>query len=324
MATHPSPAPPDPALVAQARSFLDRLIQKGVPRNHVVPDGVEVLAPRQRRKARVQRRDPVATVAMDPDGKAVEADVAVAMSRIRGTLATLRTMRAHDQKNPPSASPREQEAARLILDGLHTKGRDKVAYATFALKGRMDELLDGWDESWTVENTVGLLIDMSLATRAPRARKGDQPGPKGELMSPGLMDSRGGHHDVNKQSAWYQGLPENAQTHSGASATTAQLLLMLEDLDVPLPQVEAVMNGLVRYWGGVARKVSGNYHTAAEIWAVYNEHLESRLRLQWAMNKQRIDEAAQARVAVPAAGPVPRPKKGGQAGDDDGIRRTRF
>lgn len=61
---------------------------------------------------------------------------------------------------------------------------------------------------------------------------------------------------------------------------------MLEDLDVPLGQVEAIMNGLVKFWDKPLRRATGRYHSAAEVWAVYNEHIENRLLYRWAANQR--------------------------------------
>ena len=302
MSKDKKPTKLDPVKEAEAKSFLSRLITLARPANHYIMEGVEVTAPVRKRKKRVKQKDPVATVTADPDSKAVKQDVVAAMTKIRGTLATIKTMRDNDLKargyDSERAEDDEEEATRKIVEGLHEKGRDKIAYATFARKGKMDELLDAWDDSWPVEKTAGLLVDMSLALRRPRARDGDVPtAPRGELLSQHLQNSRAEKdHAVNKESDWYQDLPENTETHAGASATTANLLLMLEDLDVPLAQVEAIMNGLVKYWSGPARKASGHYHTPAEIWAVYNDHLERRLSHQWAINKQRLEDEAQERA----------------------------
>lgn len=106
-------------------------------------------------------------------------------------------------------------------EGLHEDGRDRLSYAAFARKGKLDELLAAWDESWSVENTAGLLLDMSRSLRYSRARNGDErpqpgdatnrPGAIGRLLSPGLSASRGAGSTVDKHSDWYQDLPADTK-----------------------------------------------------------------------------------------------------------------
>jgi len=80
---------------------------------------------------------------------------------------------------------------------------------------------------------------------------------------------------ANKNSQWVEDLPGNTQLKSGVSATTGNLLLLMEWLNVNTPQeIEAIMNGLVKYWeNSTIKQLRGQFHTAAEVWATYNYYL---------------------------------------------------
>jgi hypothetical protein len=251
----------------EARKFLQRLIGGMQPDNHEIDVGVKVTSDIRKRKKHKKRKDPIANVSLDDDEKAVKQDVALGMGKVRQVFDEMAKM--------------NNDGVNRFLEEFDEKGRDKMAYATFTRKGKMSELLRDWKPSWPIEKTAGLLLDISLTVKDARQDRGE------ELLSDTLEDSRGEHHKVDKDSEWVKKfLPKGTEVKSGASATTAQLLLMLEEMDVPLPQVEAILNGVIKFWDGFLKKTSGAYHTAAEVWAVWNEHLEKRLRAQWEANKK--------------------------------------
>jgi hypothetical protein len=70
-------------------------------------------------------------------------------------------------------------------------------------------------------------------------------------------------------------LPEGTRTKSGVSATTIRLLKTLSiDNRITALEIEAVMNGVCMYWDhSLIKKLTGEYHTTAEVWSTYNNFL---------------------------------------------------
>lgn len=249
-----------------ALDFLRRLTGKGLPDNHVIAEGTQVSTPAPERDGPPAEKAGILAIVTDTDSAAVERDVAAAMTTIKGIFAEL--------------AKRNDKTSAAVTNSIDRPGRDKIAYATFTWDGRMSVLLEKWDTSWSIADTAGLLLDIGLNV------KGQRGGGRGSLMNETLSGSRAKSGTVDTNSDWVtEFLPEGTDVKAGASATTAQLLRMLEEMDIPLPQVEAILNGVVAFWDGWKKQASGQFHTAAEVWAVYNEHLEQRLSAQWDANK---------------------------------------
>jgi hypothetical protein len=274
--------PADPTRDAQARSFLHRLTGRLAPDGHRIPHGQTVTTQASTEKRPVNSRDPVYNAAMADNSVAVKEDVRQVVTRVRDTLRQMQHV----------SDPAYMGVADRLNNGLQREGRDRVAYALFCrgASGQMDTLLNGWsDASWSLAQTAGLLLDIGLTIKGERrwVNSPNRPPREGavDLLSPELRASRGNDKRVDSNSPWAQSLPAGATAQAGVSATTVQLLMMLEDMQVPPHQMEAVLKGVIQFWEGPLKRVSGDYHTASEVWAAYNHYLQSRLADAWAQNK---------------------------------------
>ena len=191
--------------------------------------------------------DPVVSVALDTDKKSVKRDVNRAMAKLKETILN------------------NQE----LLEQLNKHGRDRKIYAPIqSLWKKMDGLLRSWNNSWSVEDTCGLMLDIGL-----QLGRGIRSAPQFE-MTDEMKESR---RDEGVQgSNWEQEfLPEGTRTKSGVSATTIRLLKTLSiDNRITALEIEAVMNGVCMYWDhSLIKKLTGEYHTTAEVWSTYNNFL---------------------------------------------------
>jgi len=252
--------------------------------------------------------DPVAEAAIDKDIAGVERDVIATMKHIKAQIAA------------------ENEWAQKARASLKVSGRDWFVYAPFASWFYyLDKILEGWNESSSMEDTTSLLIDVALALRAMVSKP--DAGPE-SVMSAEMSASRQKNKRVNMESAWARGLPAGARLQSGASATTGLVLQMLRHFKVSQLQIEAVMNGLYHYWnakrgpwGPKLKHAMGDFHTAAEIWSVYNYFL-----LNQGAGAESKPLPASAALPPPQAGPQGGPQPGQQAGPpgDSGPRRAKL
>lgn len=161
---------------------------------------------------------------------------------------------------------------------LQAKGRDAKVYAPIqAFFKNTDQLLESWNASWSIEDTSGLLLDLSiLLTRDEKDKAVIFPESEFKKLmeeSKGLAKTPGGSV---ARSQWAQEFtPEGTRTQSGVSSTTLKLLYLLsEDKTITLTQIEAVLNGVCAYWkNSLIKQASGQYHTTAEAWASYNHFL---------------------------------------------------
>lgn len=174
-----------------------------------------------------------------------------------------------------------------MVDNLQRTGRDAWVYAGFFSRNdSLYNILLRWGDSWTLENTCGLLLDLGLALRRNCNRadilfRGIHPGSqRAPIMNDMLNAGRiNGRYDRNSE--WARNfVPTGSELQSGPSATTGQLLRLLfhfkEELELGMDQIEAIMIGAVEYWdhGSTIKWILGKYHTAVEVWAVYNYYLE--------------------------------------------------
>ena len=208
--------------------------------------------------------DPVEEIALEGDMQETKALV----DRMMGTL------KDKIQRNDRMARRLRQRT-----------GRDAWVYAGFFQRNNMlYQILEGWDESWSLRRTCGLLLDLGLALR--------------ELCNPmEIMNkrlSRGRNHvthRVIRESKWAtEDVPQGAELQSGPSATTGQLLRLLNQFRdvISAAEIEAVMTGAVDYWknGSTIKWLLGDYHTAVEVWAVYMWYLQQHQQVREGAERQ--------------------------------------
>ncbi|MCW3102334.1 MAG: hypothetical protein JWO09_774 [Bacteroidetes bacterium] len=199
--------------------------------------------------------DCIEEAVLDKNKEAVKADVDKAMRKIQSKVRVC------------------AEASRELADLLKKSGRDWMVYAPFASwwhEGMLG-LLSKWDESWKLEDSAGLLMDISLHFNK-FAKAGKE---RALLMNSVMEESRTPQQVINKNSQWAKDLPEGTKTQSGVSASTASVLILLERLGIDAPQeIEAIVNSLIYYWkDSWIKQFTKQYHTAAEVWAVYTSYL---------------------------------------------------
>jgi hypothetical protein len=210
--------------------------------------------------------DPLALAVLDEDRAAVDRDVKSAMRKVRtylqGDQATM---------------------AKLVA----SEARDLSIYAPGMrlMKKSVPDVLQSWDEKWTLEKTSGLLLDLGLNATRPAsdaaepetlARPDLEEGLFNEHLSESKLAAKSGSL---QQSQWVKEfVPAGSKVQAGASATTLRLLELLSRTPgITGPEVEAVMNGITKYWAGsFIKQVRGEFHTTAEVWASYNHFLESQ------------------------------------------------
>ncbi len=190
--------------------------------------------------------DPVVSVALDTDVESVRTDVNSAMGKLRAMILNNEDM----------------------LNTLNVDGRDRKIYAPIqSLWKKMNGLLRSWNDSWSTEDTCGLMLDIGL-----HLGKGVPSTPR-FTMTEEMKESR--RPEGVQGSNWERDLPEGTKTQSGVSATTIRLLKTLSlEASITALEIEAVMNGVCMYWDhSFIKKITDEYHTTAEVWAVYNKFL---------------------------------------------------
>lgn len=218
----------------------------------------------------LQKADAVAGIVNEENDAVVRGDIVAAMEKIKARLKKWAT-----------------EDVRVENTLKKKTGRDAWVYAGFRGRKRtLGEHLDRWDESWGINKTCGLLLDLGNALRSLC--------PKMEIMNDEMKASRAKGHSVNRDSEWAQeSVPKGSKLKSGVSATTGNLLRTLEYLNVTTPlELEAIIIGAVKYWdkGSFIKKIRGEYHTAAEAWSVYNYYLIKKIEDKIAALKKQIEE----------------------------------
>ncbi len=196
--------------------------------------------------------DPVEEIALEGDMEMVRAQVNEVMEVIRNQVMNNVEMVHKLQEN---------------------QGRDAWVYAgIFRRNDSLLQILESWDNTWSLERTCGLLLDLGLVLR----RLCDDM----EIMNDTLIGGRDRNtHRVDRNSAWAREfVPENARLQAGPSATTGQLLRLLHNYRDVIDRIhmQSVMVGAIQYWknGSWIKRIMGDYHTAVEVWAVYMHYLE--------------------------------------------------
>ncbi|MGI2112290.1 hypothetical protein ACRN9G_01655 [Shewanella frigidimarina] len=200
-------------------------------------------------------KDVIESTILDQNTEAVKADVDFAMSKIKFAVIKLSVESVE------------------VANALKNSGRDWIVYAPliswfYGIGG----LIIKWNNTWPLEDTAGLLIDLGIALR-----KISTQGQQAQfLMNAYMKASRQSNKKIDKTSEWATDLPEHTAMQAGVSASTANLLKMIRMLDVNTPrEIEAIMNGVIIYWkNSNIKQALGQYHTAAEVWAAYTYHLE--------------------------------------------------
>ena len=209
--------------------------------------------------------DPIqAALLLDSEKEGVSEDVKAAMLKLKPAI---KQWAISDEK---------------VAKALHEPGRDAWVYNNHDKKATLEKHLNQWNESWSAERTCGLLLDLGLALRYETTELKLK---KTELLNTIMQRSRQAGHKIDKQSKWAtEFTPKGTKMQSGVSATTANLLCTLRHLNkhvipksrVSDQEIEALMIGVVNYWkdGSTLKKLTGNYHTPAEVWSSYTRHLE--------------------------------------------------
>lgn len=202
------------------------------------------------------QRDPIEDTVMDTDTESLKSDIDTAMGKIKKKILEI---------------TKESDKAKKSLE---KSGRDWMVYAPLASwKYNMLGLLENWDTSWSLEDTSGLLLDIGIAMKG-LADEGKES--KEKIMNDYMSQTRNSSKKVDKGSEWAKDIPEGTQMQAGVSATTGNLLKTLRWLNVNgLEEIEAIMNGIIKYWkNSKLKQALGQYHTAAEVWTAYTYHLE--------------------------------------------------
>lgn len=197
---------------------------------------------------------------LESDRKSLDKELKQAMSKIRDYI--------RDDPSEGAAKIRD------VLKGSH--GRDWLIYAPIqGMQNDLHDLLMHWDDSWSIEDTSALLMDIAIAAK-------DIPEePMSGELSESLWQARGEKHSIKLESEWVQELEEfniNSKTglQAGPSLSTAHVLRFLRLIKKTNPEErEAIVNGLIQYWKrATIKRLLGQYHTPTEVWAAYTHHLE--------------------------------------------------
>ena len=91
-------------------------------------------------------------------------------------------------------------------------------------------------------------------------------------------------------SEWYLNLPRGASSKAGVSMSTAISLQFMLHIGVSdIKQIEAFVNGLIRYWqNNFIKRLTSKYHTPAEVWSSYNYFLEKNKRFLNQSNSKKM------------------------------------
>lgn len=165
---------------------------------------------------------------------------------------------------------------------LSSPGRDAVVYAE---RGEsLVKCINRWADTWSIEQTVGLLLDLGLNLRKQTA--------EADFINPLMATGRSANPDPHEKkceiagSLWASYLPEDTEVQAGVSATTSCLLRTLKHLStnvyISLFEIESIVLGAILYWDGKRegsnlkmtkeRRDLGLFHTASEVWSVYTQY----------------------------------------------------
>lgn len=214
-------------------------------------------------------RDPVAAAARDRDRAGIARDVTSAMIKLKAYLG----------RNP-------QTLQKLS----NSQARDQWIYAKWhRLQGHNPvQVLDSWKpnkSSWSTEDTCGFMLDIGLnVTRVGPNGEGAEEYVRKDLFSGSEFSQLLGESkeaanagDVYDSTLANEFFPAGVKLQSGASASTQRLLELLSRVEEITPtEIEAVMNGLADFWANsFSKRLKGEFHTTAEVWASYNDFLHS-------------------------------------------------
>lgn len=194
----------------------------------------------------------------------------------------------------------DEKLMQAIIDESKIVPRERPLY--FKESPDIFFALNSWDESWTIEKTAGLLLDLGYHMRKKlggmEVMNATMKSGRPEMRDKSTTEPKGFNErrdDPNFESnvrarSWGQHLPDKSEIRSGISASTGNLLLLLkaldDEIDVSFDEVGAIMLSVFRFWNvkpgtkkaldsGLDpnnlqfRNEKGLFHTATEIWSVY-------------------------------------------------------
>lgn len=177
------------------------------------------------------------------------------------------------------------ETNNAINQAISKSGRDAAVYATEG--ATLNNLISQWNSHWSIEQTVGLLLDLGLFLRRFTEEV--------PLINPVMATGRSSQKEAAAKkmevsgSLWATYLPPGAEVQAGVSATTACLLRTLkhlytefsDEVKITLFEIESIVLGAILYWDGKRagsglkmteeRRERGLFHTASEVWSVYTQ-----------------------------------------------------
>jgi len=160
----------------------------------------------------------------------------------------------------------------IVFKSLDKKGRDHWFYA----RGKkLKELIETWNERWDIASTAGLLLDLQSAVKQIEALH--KPVPGGGGLSKEQRDIRERGYDATR---FGKEIKANFDVQAYPSATTANLLTFLRTIapadraNITDVEIEAIMQAVIMFWEGRAKRYTGDYHTPVEVWMAYTRHLE--------------------------------------------------
>jgi len=169
---------------------------------------------------------------------------------------------------------------------LMEQGRDEPVYAfrQWILRAGLGKLIRGWNDSWTIEETAGLLLDAGskikqkpefLEEHKSKSPEGGRPNLLSDIHdSVRKQDKKFKLKGTSEEAVWARGIDRDFRVNAGPSATTATLLNFLSIFPITKEEREAIMQAVILFWRGKIKRVVGDYHTGAEVWMAYTRRLE--------------------------------------------------
>lgn len=260
--------------ISRTISLAERLESEPTDKHKDVIDSFSRSHEEAIKRQAFSKGDPIRGAALDSNRPQVEADFNRGFGKIRSQILSY-------------CNESGTDGVSTLLAGT---GRDKKAYAFFT-SGNMLDMLKSWKpDEWSMAKSAGFLADISLNLRDAKAlfptkHKGQYAVDKKYSEIPKEVRKQGGAARENfvRQGDWAQNvLPENTPVKMGISSTTGVVLELIARLNDPQAdsttlctdeEVEAITNGLMDFWDSGIKQLSGEYHTAAEVWATYNNYL---------------------------------------------------
>jgi hypothetical protein len=171
---------------------------------------------------------------------------------------------------------------------LAEQGRDEPVYAfgKWLVSAGLGRLIRGWNNRWSLEDTAGLLLDAGskIKQKPEFLQEHGRQFPNNGDDPPNLLSNV--HETVRRrnkkfkltgdspEAVWARGINRDFVVNAGPSATTATLLNFLSIFPITIEEREAIMQAAILFWRGKTKRLTGDYHTGAEVWMAYTRRLQ--------------------------------------------------